>query len=121
MLPTNGGRITQIYGNVNPKFNYSKGYHTGLDIVSANRNIYNVCYGTVIASEVDPDGWGNYIIVRGVDDHDIIYAHLAKRLASLCKDVAAGDIIGEMGPLGLRRECICISRSGEASGKTGMM
>ena len=100
MLPVKNGRITQTYGNINPKQNYVKGYHPGIDIVSENRDIVNIVYGIVIASSFDEDGWGNYIIVRGIDDNCIIYAHLAKRLASLGKDVAAGDVIGIMGATG---------------------
>ena len=100
MLPVKSGRITQTYGNINPKYNYSKGYHSGIDVVSEDRDIVNVVYGIVVASSFDADGWGNYIIVRGTDDNCCIYAHLAKRLASLGKDVAAGDVIGIMGDTG---------------------
>jgi murein DD-endopeptidase MepM/ murein hydrolase activator NlpD len=99
-LPITNGKITQIYGNTPAKINYIKGYHTGLDFVSTNRSVYNVTYGVVIKTGFDSEGWGNYAIVRGTDDKDIIYAHFAKALVSIGKVVSAGDLLGIMGMTG---------------------
>jgi murein DD-endopeptidase MepM/ murein hydrolase activator NlpD len=101
MLPVKNGRVTQEYGRPGK---YKKGYHTGIDLVAgeSDKYIYSVGPGVVVVAKyapgkgADPDGWGNYVIVRHQDGHEIIYAHLASVL------VQAGMILGPGHGIGLQ-------------------
>lgn len=108
-FPVKNPRISQIYGVINPERNYTKGYHTGIDIVAdgADKGIYNAVPGTVIrarfspgAKGADPDGWGNYVIVRQKDGYDTVYAHLAQIAVTQGQQVISGDKLGLQGATG---------------------
>jgi murein DD-endopeptidase MepM/ murein hydrolase activator NlpD len=107
MLPLKNSEITQPYGRKNPA--YSKGYHTGVDYAarSQDKSVYAVTAGTVIrarfaagAKGADPSGWGNYVIVRTADGHDLIYAHLASVAVTQGMTVTAGERLGIQGSTG---------------------
>src|SRR5690554_6054935 len=97
ILPVKNPRVTQIYGKVNPS--YRKGYHTGIDLVAdpSDKAIYNIKPGIVLKIGYDPKGWGNYVIVRQDDGHDVLYAHLYQVFVAENKRVALGDSIGIQG------------------------
>ncbi|MCR4442764.1 MAG: M23 family metallopeptidase [Peptococcaceae bacterium] len=107
MLPVKNGRISQEYGRKNSQ--YRKGYHPGIDVVAdgADKSIYAVSPGVVIRARfspgskgADPTGWGNYVIVRQVDGHDVLYAHLAQVAVTAGQLVVAGDKLGIQGATG---------------------
>lgn len=87
---------------------YKKGYHTGIDFKSAYTDAYAAVDATVLvaaynseAKGYDPDGWGNYVILRTMDKkYDLIYAHLAKLLVSQGETVKSGKVIGVIGSTG---------------------
>lgn len=106
-LPVKNARISQEYGRKNPQ--YRKGYHTGIDLVAdgSDKSIYAVGGGTVIRARfaagvkgADPQGWGNYVIVRQTDGHDVLYAHLAQVAVIQGRLVAVGEKIGLQGSTG---------------------
>ncbi len=107
MLPVKNARISQEYGRKNPQ--YRKGYHTGIDMVAdgPGKDIYAIGLGTVIrarfspgAKGADPTGWGNYVIIRQADGHDVLYAHLAQIAVTAGQMVIPGDKIGLQGATG---------------------
>lgn len=107
ILPLKNSEVTQPYGRINPA--YSKGYHTGIDYAARgqDKSVYAVTGGTVIrarfaagAKGADPTGWGNYVIVRTADGHDLIYAHLASVAAVQGMTIAAGERLGIQGSTG---------------------
>jgi hypothetical protein len=107
MLPVQNPRISQEYGRKSS--DYRKGYHTGVDLVADenDKTVYNINPGVVIRSRfisgkkgADPDGWGNYVIVRQDDGHDVLYAHLYQVFVAEGKRVASGDSIGIQGTTG---------------------
>lgn len=103
MYPIKNARITQEYGRKSMR--YKKGYHTGIDM-TGDKEVRSIGSGVILRSEyaagrgADPDGWGNYVIVRQHDGHDVLYAHLDKTLISLGQTVTDGDTIGVMGSTG---------------------
>lgn len=106
-LPVKNPRISQEYGRKNE--GYRKGYHTGIDLVAdpSDKAIYNVGPGKVIVARyapgkkgANPEGWGNYVIVRQDDGHDVLYAHLYQVFVSEGKKVNAGDSLGIQGSTG---------------------
>lgn len=106
MLPITPGKISKIYG-VPGK--YSKEYHTGIDFVASDKDkyIYSIGYGRVLVVRYSSNpkganaaGWGNYVIVRQDDGHDVIYAHLLYDVVSPGKYIKPGDAIGMQGSTG---------------------
>lgn len=106
MLPVKNARVSQEYGR---KGNYKKGYHTGIDLVAdgEDKSIYAVSSGAVIrarfvagAKGADPNGWGNYVIIRQADGYDVLYAHLAQVVVAAGQFVIPEDKIGLQGSTG---------------------
>jgi len=105
MYPLKNHSVTYPYGVKNAR--YAKGYHTGVDMVSADQNICAVVSGTVIESRwaggkgADPNGWGNYVILRTTDGkYDLIHAHLSSVKVSAGQKVTQGTVLGIMGNTG---------------------
>ncbi len=76
--------------------------HTGLDI-SAEKgvSIEAAANGTVILSEFDANGYGNYLVVDHGGGITTLYAHASKLIAEVGQKVKAGDIIAKVGETGL--------------------
>jgi len=106
MLPIKKGRVSQEYGR--PDAQYRKAYHSGIDLVAdGDKNIYAAAPGEVIRSRysvkadgADPNGWGNYVIVRQDDGKDVLYAHLNVTDVPKGSRIAAGDMVGLQGMTG---------------------
>lgn len=105
MMPLKNARVTYPYGVKNSR--YSKGYHTGIDLAADDYTEYAVVPGTVQEARyapgrgADPDGWGNYVIVRTIDGkYDLIYAHMANVKVSKAEQVSEGTVLGIMGSTG---------------------
>lgn len=100
MLPVKEARISQIYGRKDPR--YRKGYHSGLDIVAdgEDKSVYAARAGTVIKCGVDPKGWGNFLIVRHTDGHEVCYAHLKEFAVKQGQVISEGEKIGIQGSTG---------------------
>jgi murein DD-endopeptidase MepM/ murein hydrolase activator NlpD len=107
MLPEKNPRISQEYGRKNST--YKKGYHPAIDMVAdgPDKGIYAVRPGTVVRARfapgekgADPTGWGNYVIVKQTDGHDVLYAHLSQISVTLGQLVVTGDKIGLQGATG---------------------
>lgn len=100
MVPVKNARISQVYGRKDKQ--YRKGYHTGLDIVAdgKDKTIYAARAGTVIKRGVDPKGWGNFVIARQTDGHEVCYAHLDIVYVKQGQVIAEGDKIGVQGSTG---------------------
>ena len=106
MLPykdTTQLRITQTYGNKNPKFDYASGFHSGLDFVSdGDKSIVAIASGWVIISQ-NYGRWGNYIVIRQEDGLYCVYAHLSKRYITSNQSVVKGEVIGVEGSTGFSK------------------
>ena len=109
MLPLKNMRISQEYGVINPKRKYAKGYHPGLDGVAdgKDKGVYDIGTGVILLARfapgrggANPPGWGNYVIVRQEDAHDVLYAHLAQVAVTQGQRVRPGDKLGLQGATG---------------------
>ncbi len=101
--PTNQGyTISSDYEwRVDP-INGSRSFHTGLDIAGTGYGspIYASDNGTVITSEYNGSGYGNYIVINHNNGFYTSYAHMSKRVSEIGDTVAKGQIIGYVGATG---------------------
>lgn len=75
-------------------------HHNGIDISpTGSWNIRAAMDGEVIRVGSDPDGYGNYLILRH-GDCDTLYAHCSRISAAVGDRVQAGDVIAMAGDTG---------------------
>lgn len=101
--PTNQGyTISSTYGwRVDP-IDGSRSLHTGLDIAGTGLGspVYAADNGTVIKSEFNNAGYGNYIVINHNNGYYTSYAHMNQRVSDIGDTVAKGQIIGYVGSTG---------------------
>lgn len=101
--PTNQGyTISSPYGYRVDPINGSRSLHTGLDIAGTGLGspVYASDNGTVIKSEFNNSGYGNYIIINHNNGYYTSYAHMNQRIAAVGDTVAKGQVIGYVGKTG---------------------
>lgn len=81
------------------KGNWAAGWHTGIDLVSDNTNIYSSCDGTVYKTGWD-NSYGNYIVIKNSDGKYHWFCHLSKINVSKGNKVTRTSVIGIMGSTG---------------------
>lgn len=75
--------------------------HSGIDIAAPYKTpISAALSGTVTSSGWDVYGYGNLLVIRGVDGRDYYYAHNSKLLVRRGQRVAQGQLIALMGSTG---------------------
>lgn len=101
--PTNQGyTISSPYGwRVDP-IDGSRSLHTGLDIAGTGLGspVYASDNGTVIKSEYNGSGYGNYIVINHNNGYYTSYAHMNQRISNVGDVVAKGQVIGYVGQTG---------------------
>lgn len=103
MTPLKDYCITYPYGTKNSR--YSKGYHTGIDLAAADYTVRATAPGIIQEARyapgrgADPNGWGNYVILRS-QGYDIIHAHLSNVAVAKGQAVSEGAVLGRMGSTG---------------------
>jgi len=101
--PTNQGyTISSPYGwRVDP-IDGSRSLHTGLDIAGTGLGspVYASDNGTVIKSEYNGAGYGNYIVINHNNGYYTSYAHMNERISQIGDTVAKGQVIGYVGQTG---------------------
>ena len=77
-------------------------YHKGLDISTGeNTNLYSMCDGEVIRVAYDPDGFGNYIIIKEVGTGlGFLYAHMSSVAVTQGQAIRNGELVGVEGSTG---------------------
>lgn len=101
--PTNQGyTISSSYGYRVDPINGARSLHTGLDIAGTGLGspVYAVDNGTVIKSEFNNSGYGNYIIINHNNGYYTSYGHMNQRISQVGDTVAKGQIIGYVGRTG---------------------
>ena len=101
--PTNQGyTISSPYGWRIDPIDGSRSLHTGLDIAGTGLGspIYAADNGTVIKSEYNGAGYGNYIVINHNNGYYTSYAHMNQRVSEIGDTVAKGQIIGYVGQTG---------------------
>lgn len=76
--------------------------HRGLDISTGeNDTLYSMCNGTVILVSNDPDGYGNYIIMKeNITGIGFLYGHMDSVSVSQGQSVVRGQPVGIEGTTG---------------------
>lgn len=98
MLPIRGEyTVTATFGQTG---RFWRDGHKGIDLVSADRNIYSVTGGLVRVAAYDPGGWGNYISVGDGNGYIHLYCHLSSTAVREGQTVLAGQKLGVMGNTG---------------------
>lgn len=108
MYPYNSSfRVTSPYGLRTDPINGETGvFHSGVDLVGADKTVVSVTGGVVLKSRIVTDisnltwEWGNYVSVLSDDGHVIYYCHLAERYVEACERVEIGQAIGLEGSTG---------------------
>lgn len=82
------------------KGNWKAGFHTGIDLVSNNLQIFGTCNGKVVRRGFD-NSYGNFVVVKSSDDETFHwYCHLDKIFVKIGLHVSRGTYIGIMGNTG---------------------
>ena len=101
--PINSGTITSYYGNrIHPVSNENK-FHSGIDMVSSDKNIYPVLPG-VVAKTGSNSSMGNYIIIHHTynnQNYTSAYYHLEEKYVRKNQKVDQNTVIGKMGQTGI--------------------
>ena len=76
------------------------GYHTGVDFaVPVGTPVHAVGPGTVVVARYSGD-YGNAVVVRMVDGHRVLYAHLSRIAVRVDEELNGGDRVGDSGNTG---------------------
>jgi len=94
-MPTPSRRITSPFG-----VRWGR-MHTGLDIkVNLGDTIYAAFDGKVRVVKYEPQGYGNYVVIRHKNGLETVYGHLSAQLVRPNQIVRAGQPIGLGGSTG---------------------
>lgn len=81
----------------------SGGYHSGVDIATTtNSNVYSICNGTVLDVGFQPNGYGNFIIIKDNNsNYAFLFGHLRDvPLKSVGDTIQLGEQFGVEGSTG---------------------
>lgn len=93
-----GGFVSSDYGFRT----FDDSFHKGIDIcgVPEGSDIYAVYAGTVIRSEINQNGYGEFVVIDHGNGYHTAYAHMSSRDVQVGDMVLAGDRIGGIGTTG---------------------
>jgi murein DD-endopeptidase MepM/ murein hydrolase activator NlpD len=93
--------LTSYFGwRIHPIYGYEK-YHSGIDIgASYGTNVLAADGGTVIISDYDAGGYGNYVVISHGNGLTTLYGHMSTVYVSAGDTVSQGDVIGLVGSTG---------------------
>ena len=87
--------IKNFYGE------YVLDFHTGIDLAApGGETIVASNSGRVITASYDPDGYGNYLVIKHGARYTTLYGHCQELLVSVGDDVQQGDAIALVGSTG---------------------
>ena len=96
-MPTTSRVVTSNFG-------YRKSFkrmHKGIDVkVYIGDTIYAAFDGQVRAANIDPNGYGKYVVIRHYNGFETVYGHMSKQLVKANDFVQAGEPIGLGGNTG---------------------
>lgn len=92
--------VTCEYGRKNGNgLKWAAGHHTGIDLTGSDI-IYNTCNGTVTRIGRNDKSYGNFVVVRDVENHFHWFCHLASITCHVGDKVSRVSKIGIMGTTG---------------------
>lgn len=96
-MPVASAKVSSNFG-YRPRF---RRMHKGMDISAAQGDtIYAAWEGKVRIVRYEPNGYGNFVVVRHPNGLETIYGHMSKHLCVTDQEVKAGEPIGLVGDTG---------------------
>ena len=101
-----GFRVSSSYGWRLDPLTGEKSWHSGIDLVGADKNVLAVVGGSVLKSRIVTDmsdrtwEWGNYVSVYGDDGRVYYFCHLAERHVEQGDRIEMGQRVGIEGASG---------------------
>ena len=92
-----------VYGVMTQWFSYcgKRCGHAGLDIAAPHGTpVYAAMSGTVTRSGWDRFGYGQLIVIRGIDGRDYYYAHNSRLYVRVGQRISRGRVISRVGSTG---------------------
>jgi len=80
--------------------NWAAGYHTGIDLVGKDKQLYSIGNGIVSCVVFNHENYGNYLIIKLDDGNSVLYAHLHSICVKTGEKVLCGTHIGFEGNTG---------------------
>jgi len=102
-VPNSKAQITKKYGVKDSQ--YSAGRHTGTDIAIEGSSGQKIVWaptvkGKVVRRGFDPDGYGNYVIIKSENNRQWLLAHMKNPGPRVGTILNQGDKIGNIGATG---------------------
>ncbi|MDR2049174.1 MAG: M23 family metallopeptidase [Treponema sp.] len=96
------GHFTQFFGRTPDPFTGMPHMHTGIDISTYRQGdpIIATADGQVALTAYEPNGFGNYIVIRHQHGFYTRYAHMLSFRVEAGQQVKQGDVIGYIGNTG---------------------
>jgi murein DD-endopeptidase MepM/ murein hydrolase activator NlpD len=96
------GHFTQFFGRTPDPFTGMSHLHTGIDISTYRQGdpIVATADGEVAVTAYEPNGFGNYIVIRHQHGFYTRYAHMLSFRVEAGRQVKQGDVIGYIGNTG---------------------
>lgn len=96
------GRVTSSFGPTTHPFTRNWYLHKGIDIAyKRGTKLVATANGKVIEKGYEPNGYGNYIVIKHKYGIYTKFAHMDKVYAKEGQNVLQGDVIGTLGNTGL--------------------
>lgn len=96
------GRVTSSFGPTTHPFSREWYLHKGIDIAyKRGTKLVATANGKVIEKGYEPNGYGNYIVIKHKYGLYTKFAHMDKVYAKEGQNVLQGDVIGTLGNTGL--------------------
>lgn len=93
------GEVTSEYGNRSSSLGNE--FHRGLDIAAEKgQDILSPIDGVVVSGGSDPEGYGNYSVIRDSKGNNHIFAHMDTIGYGIGDHVSKNDVIGQVGSTG---------------------
>ncbi len=100
-FPLKNAVLTSSFGMRKSPFTGKKSYHAGIDLAAPTGSAVYACTGGRVMETGYSTIYGNYIIIRHIDDRESLYGHLSVISVRLYQKVKSGTIIGKVGSTGL--------------------
>ncbi len=101
VMPVSGARITSRFGYRTHPITGKKGFHTGLDLATAEGTPISAVYFGKVTKTGEDDSWGKYVLVEHSDGFETFYCHLSEIYAEKGSVMRQGETVGLVGSTGM--------------------
>ena len=101
VMPVSGARITSRFGYRTHPITGKKGFHTGLDLATAEGTPISAVYFGKVTKTGEDDSWGKYVLIEHSDGFETFYCHLSEIYAEKGSVMRQGETVGLVGSTGM--------------------